>query len=737
LEREHLRRLLASAPTSLLRDAALARLGRSFFESGDYGSTVRTIQPVSDAKTPAGRDALALIGQAYLLSGQQQQAREALTALVTQLPDPARPDDYALAGARGLDALDAGSADAARQKAPQLAEAEHLRRALVYNFNRDFAGARLHYQAIAERYAQSASVADALYQIGRGFYQAADYEQAVGYFKRVLEQYPQSQSARDALSFTAGAFNRMKRADEAVAAYKQFIERFPDAPNPERPYLNIIDALREAGRDREALDWVRQTRARLKGLGANLALFSQAKIHLSQENWAAALADLDALKGETDLGGTRIAGGATQTEVLFLRAYTLEQSGRAGEAVDAYLAIPDGRNEYYGGRATRRLRTLAQDGRFGGVISSRLSQLRDQARQAISGGQAEAARKAAQSALRLTEDAGARGELLDIVKKAYASLPAYQNFPTARLLPAGRQEPFAQARADDSAEPAHGRLADELLFLGLADEGAPELAAAEGAGTNSPGSESKGQQGGAGVDKGAPAQTQATPPPPKAAAPPKATAPSSNSPRDAAYTLAFYFMRGEHADRAVRFAEPLWKNVPADYLLELAPREMAELLYPAPYRDALLEAAPRRGVDPRFILSIARQESRYQPDVKSAAAARGLLQFISSTAERIAGELGLRAFRQDDLYDPRVAVLFGAQYMGNLFKQFPDMPQAVAASYNGGEDNVARWVARSRSKDPDRYVSEIGFAQSKDYVFKVMTNFWAYQTLYDDGLQPK
>jgi soluble lytic murein transglycosylase len=162
---------------------------------------------------------------------------------------------------------------------------------------------------------------------------------------------------------------------------------------------------------------------------------------------------------------------------------------------------------------------------------------------------------------------------------------------------------------------------------------------------------------------------------------------------------------------------------------------LVELLYPAPYTAALLRYAPPRGVDPRFVLAIARQESRFRPEAKSGAAARGLLQFIPSTANAIAAQLNLGDFRQDDLYDPRVAALFGSQYMGNLFKQFPDMPQAVAASYNGGEDNVARWVARARSNDPDRYVLEISFTQSKDYVYKVLPNFWVYQTLYTEQLQ--
>ena len=150
-----------------------------------------------------------------------------------------------------------------------------------------------------------------------------------------------------------------------------------------------------------------------------------------------------------------------------------------------------------------------------------------------------------------------------------------------------------------------------------------------------------------------------------------------------------------------------------------------------------MKHAPARGVDPRFVISIARQESRFQPDAKSVAAARGLMQFIAETSNSTSAELGLHDFRQDDLYNSDTAILFGSQYLASLFKQFPGQSQAVAASYNGGPENMTRWVARSRSNDPDRYVSEIGFSQTKDYVFKVMTNYWQYQQLYDEKLERK
>jgi soluble lytic murein transglycosylase len=206
---------------------------------------------------------------------------------------------------------------------------------------------------------------------------------------------------------------------------------------------------------------------------------------------------------------------------------------------------------------------------------------------------------------------------------------------------------------------------------------------------------------------------------------------------DEDYSIAVLSLRAGIPNRAVRFGEQIWKTVPADYVVELAPRELVELLYPAPFRESLLKHTSSRNVDPRFVLSIARQESRFQAEAKSVAAARGMMQFIASTANEIAGQVKLSNFNQDDLYNADTAILLGSQYLANLFKQFPNQPQAVAGSYNGGADNLARWIARSRADEADRYVPEIGFTQTKDYVYKVMANYWTYQKLYNENLQAR
>ena len=748
LERIYLRELLTLKPDSLLNDAANARMVRSYFESKDFAATIRLLNqrkgelPTTnyelrdeqstkfdnqkqklDERSPKVRENLTLLGQAYWQSGKLNEAREVFTKLTNDLPNPAQPDDFALAGAKGLDELDADKENFGKT-VPQSTDTEHFRRAFIYQFNRNFSQARLHYQAIVKRFPQSSTVPDALFQIGRGFIQEGNYDEAINWFERVQAEFPDSDTAKDALSQTASAYSRVNKPKEAISRYQKFIEKYPNADNLERAYLNIIDVLRDRGEDFEALKWTAKTQEVFRGkLPEGIALFAQARIYIANNDWRNALDDLNKLQTFADLGGTRVPGGTNKTEITFLKGFVLENLNRYAEAIDVYLSIPDGRNEYYGWRSTERLKALANNIKTNSFTRQKFENLNEITKQNISVNNAENVRQAAQSAIRLLSDAENYDEslsrnvtkreiLLNKLRQIYALLPNYQKTPNGQLLEFGRKNALKENRAN-STENYHQNLADELLFLGLYDEAAPEL-------ETSLTENGKWKTENTGNNEANPK--------------PKIQNPKSS---DLNYTLAVFYKRGEMANRPVAFAEPLWKNVPGDYQIELIPREQIELLYPAPYVDSLLQFAPAKNVDARFILAIMRQESRFRADVKSNAAARGLMQFISTTANKLTGELNRENFSQDELYNPPTAILFGSQYLSNLFKKFPRQPQAVAASYNGGEDNVSRWLARAKTDNPDRYVPEIIFTQSKDYVYKVMANYRVYQMFYDEKLKAK
>lgn len=156
--------------------------------------------------------------------------------------------------------------------------------------------------------------------------------------------------------------------------------------------------------------------------------------------------------------------------------------------------------------------------------------------------------------------------------------------------------------------------------------------------------------------------------------------------------------------------------------------------YPVLYRTELIRSARSRGIDPRFVLAIMKQESSFRPNAKSPAAARGLLQLVFDTALKYNKKAGYPALQPDDLYQPAINIAIGSVYIQELKDEFGGLYEAIAASYNGGEDNAIRWLERSKPKDAGIFSAEVGFAESKNYVFKVMNNYRIYRELYTEDL---
>ncbi|MEK6303859.1 MAG: transglycosylase SLT domain-containing protein [Acidobacteriota bacterium] len=695
LERQYITRLLAAFPASALAARARDRMISSLTESGDFRGSIALLRPVASTAGARGRSAMGRLAEAYVKIGDQQSAR----SLFNQLINGSR-DDYSLQGAMGLDAL-------VRASKEKPNEFEAIRRARIYLSNRHWSEARAHFTDVVERFPESPNRAEALYQAGYAAYREENYDDAIRWFARAHAEFPEKPEGEQGYYWVATALQKARRYEDAARRYSEFITAYPKSTLVEGAYRNVSDSFRYAGKDNEAIAWSRQIQQRFAGQPlATVGLYNEAKIELTRKNYNAAiqlLLRLSALPLTPKFVSAPIRG-----EAVFIRIYAIEQMGRLGEAARLYLAIPDERDNYFGHRATLRLQAMAATEEGKRIIESLARGYRDQARAAVAGGRYSEAKDAATQALRLiTNDAAAR-DLLSILRTCYARLPAYNISSRFRLIAAAR--PAFQASQQAASDSSHSALAAELLFLGLYDEGATELRLGGFGGARATGDASDGQD--AQPDEGAP----------------------RNSGGDVSYSLAVYSNRGDHAHYAIAFAEPLARSIPQDYNLELLPRDLAQMLYPAPYRDALNRYSRRTEVDPRLVLAIGRQESRFNPSVKSSAAARGLVQFIQETALKLAEEEGLKNFELDDVYEPEIAIRLAVRYVADLLKLFPGNPYAVLASYSGGEQNVERWIFRARSADADRLMGEIAFPETKDYVAKVMNNYWAYQSLYSREL---
>jgi soluble lytic murein transglycosylase len=198
-------------------------------------------------------------------------------------------------------------------------------------------------------------------------------------------------------------------------------------------------------------------------------------------------------------------------------------------------------------------------------------------------------------------------------------------------------------------------------------------------------------------------------------------------PANSGLTQAIAFNRAGASRQSIYAAEILAKEAGGEKNL---PKIARALLYPRYFYDFIVEDSKTYGADPVLVLAIMREESRFNPRAKSEAAARGLLQFIITTARDIGRDVGLVDLTPEDLYDPRIVIRLGTKYIATLSKQFNGNKYAVVAAYNAGPKQVALWQRLAPTTSDAAFVESINFDETRDYVKKVMHSYREYEALY-------
>ena len=158
---------------------------------------------------------------------------------------------------------------------------------------------------------------------------------------------------------------------------------------------------------------------------------------------------------------------------------------------------------------------------------------------------------------------------------------------------------------------------------------------------------------------------------------------------------------------------------------DLSPSEEQQLRYPLAFWEAVRRAADAQDLDPLLVVAVIRQESMFDPTARSPADARGLMQLLPSTAERVAATTG-----PIDLNDPDVNIDLGTRYLRTLLTRFGGDPLKAIAAYNGGENAVVKWQRQFADLADDEFVESITYRETRDYVKRVVSNYRAYQQQY-------
>jgi soluble lytic murein transglycosylase len=156
-----------------------------------------------------------------------------------------------------------------------------------------------------------------------------------------------------------------------------------------------------------------------------------------------------------------------------------------------------------------------------------------------------------------------------------------------------------------------------------------------------------------------------------------------------------------------------------------------------PLRDARTDPG---AAEPAFMLAITRQESQFDPRVRSHADARGMMQILPATGRETANKLGV-AWDEGSLWDPDYNMRLGAFYLGRIINQFDGSYIMAAAGYNAGPSRPRQWSSycgdpRSSSADPLDFIECVPFSETRNYIMNVMSNVQVYRARLNGGRAP-
>jgi len=130
--------------------------------------------------------------------------------------------------------------------------------------------------------------------------------------------------------------------------------------------------------------------------------------------------------------------------------------------------------------------------------------------------------------------------------------------------------------------------------------------------------------------------------------------------------------------------------------------------FPLSHVESLTTTAEASGLEPAWVASVIRCESRFREDVVSVAGAIGLMQIMPSTGDWIAEQLGDEIPSEPRLFDPETNLAYGCWYLAHLETRYEER-HVVLWAYNAGPSRAEAWQEGEGAPFPETaaYVERI------------------------------
>ena len=107
---------------------------------------------------------------------------------------------------------------------------------------------------------------------------------------------------------------------------------------------------------------------------------------------------------------------------------------------------------------------------------------------------------------------------------------------------------------------------------------------------------------------------------------------------------------------------------------------------------------------------------------------------MPATARWVAKKIGLRDYSPNQVADTETNLMLGTSYLRLVMESLDNHPVLASAAYNAGPGRAQKWRG-SQPLEGAIYAETIPFAETRDYVKKVMSNSIYYSILFNDQPQ--
>lgn len=150
--------------------------------------------------------------------------------------------------------------------------------------------------------------------------------------------------------------------------------------------------------------------------------------------------------------------------------------------------------------------------------------------------------------------------------------------------------------------------------------------------------------------------------------------------------------------------------------------------FPLAYKDLFDRYTSGKDIPQSYAMAIARQESAWNPKVRSPVGASGLMQIMPGTATHTVKMFNIPGYSSpSQLLDPETNINIGTSYLQYVYQQFGNNRIFASAAYNAGPGRVRTWLGNSAGRiDAVAFVESIPFSETRGYVKNVL----AYDAYY-------